>query len=47
MVVEASVQIGQCMIDEGPGANISGQMMQTLVALCARMTQPDTSTRTP
>ena len=35
MVVEASVQIGQCMIDEGPGANIPGLMMQTLGALCA------------
>ena len=35
MVVEASVQIGQCMIDEGPGDNISGLMMQTLGALRA------------
>lgn len=34
MVVEASVQIARCMIDEGPGANIPGLMMQTLVALC-------------
>lgn len=35
MVVEASVQIGQCMIDEGPGADIPGLMMQTLGALGA------------
>jgi hypothetical protein len=34
MVVEASVQIGRCMIDEGPGADIPG-LMQTLGALCA------------
>lgn len=35
MVVEASVQIGECKIDEGPGTNIAGLMMQTLGALCA------------
>jgi 2-polyprenyl-6-methoxyphenol hydroxylase-like FAD-dependent oxidoreductase len=35
MVVDASVQIGQWMIDEDPGANIPGLMMQTLGALCA------------
>jgi hypothetical protein len=35
MVAGASVQIGQCRIDEGPGDNISGLMMQTLGALCA------------
>ena len=35
MVVEASVQIGQWMIDDDPTANIPGLMMQTLGALCA------------
>jgi len=34
-VVEASVQIGQWMIDNDPDANIQGLMMQTLRALCA------------
>jgi len=34
-VVEASVQIGQWMIDDDPDANIPGLMMQTLGALCA------------
>ena len=34
-VVDASVQIGQWMIDDDPDANIPGLMMQTLGALCA------------
>jgi 2-polyprenyl-6-methoxyphenol hydroxylase-like FAD-dependent oxidoreductase len=34
-VVEASVQIGQWMIDNDPDANIPGLMMETLGALCA------------
>lgn len=34
MVVEASVQVGQWIIDDDPEANIPGLFMQTLGALC-------------
>jgi hypothetical protein len=34
-VVDASVQIGQWMLDHDPGADIPGLIMRTLGALCA------------